>query len=40
MVTETHQSYRDSSGVERLGVSRRIGERCASPPLRGPIFLQ
>ena len=27
MVQETHRNYRDSSGVEKLGVSRRIGER-------------
>ena len=27
MVQETHRNYRDSTGVEKLGVSRRIGER-------------
>ena len=26
-VAETHREYRDSSGTEKLGVSRRIGER-------------
>ena len=27
MVSETHRNYRDSTGTEKLGVSRRIGER-------------
>merc|ERR1719243_86800 len=27
MVSETHRNYRDSTGQEKLGVSRRIGER-------------
>merc|ERR1719326_2621768 len=27
MVSETHRNYRDSTGTEKLGVSRRIGDR-------------
>ncbi|KAG8468003.1 hypothetical protein KFE25_007055 [Diacronema lutheri] len=27
MVSETQQEYRDSSGLEKLGVARRVGER-------------
>merc|ERR1719198_2696249 len=27
MVSETHRNYSDSTGVEKLGVSRRIGDR-------------
>merc|ERR1719198_1201696 len=27
MVSETHRNYRDSTGQEKLGVSRRIGDR-------------
>merc|ERR1719198_485390 len=27
MVSETHRNYQDSTGVEKLGVSRRIGDR-------------
>jgi hypothetical protein len=27
-VSETHRNYSDSTGQERLGVSRRIGDRC------------
>ena len=35
MVHETHRNYRDSSGNERLGVSRHIGNRCAGSPPGG-----
>ena len=31
MVSESHRNYRDSTGTEKLGVSRRIGDRCALP---------
>ena len=27
LVAETHRNYRDSTGTEKLGVSRRIGDR-------------
>merc|ERR1719247_2291499 len=27
MVSETHRNYRDSGGQEKIGVSRRIGDR-------------
>ena len=30
MVSETHRNYRDSTGQEKLGVSRRIGDRGGS----------
>ena len=36
-VHETHRNYNDSAGNERIGVSRTIGQRCATTsPARPP----